>query len=229
MGNAPTAITGVLREQSSAPSTWCNSVGKRLFDIACAFLLLLLASPLMLVAGLMVAATSRGPVLFRQERVGQGGKKFTLLKFRTMVHDRQEHGPSLTRQGDSRVTAVGRVLRQTKLDELPQLLNVIRGDMSLVGPRPDVAEYIQQLPEGLRQILALRPGITGASASINWDEEEVLSRIPAEQLNDYYMGTLLPWKIGIDLEYARDANFASDVGILVRTLEGVFRHGVVVR
>ena len=206
-------------------SPWCLSKYKRLFDLASSCLLVALASPLIVGIALVVRVSSRGPVLFRQLRVGQAGKNFSLLKFRTMVHGRQEPGMSLTRRGDPRVTFVGRFLRKFKLDELPQLLNVAGGDMSLVGPRPDVPEYYGFVSRRQQQVLLLRPGVTGAATLQFRDEEGVLARVPQAQLLSFYTATLLPKKIELDLEYARQATFLTDLGLLVRTVIAIFvRH-----
>lgn len=203
-------------------SPWCISRYKRLFDLVSGCLLLILASPAMLVTALLVRVSSRGPILFRQLRVGQSGKNFFLLKFRTMVHRRQEPGLALTQRGDPRVTSVGRFLRKFKLDELPQLLNVVVGDMSLVGPRPDVPEYYRLVSRGQQQVLLLTPGVTGAATLQFRDEEGVLARVPQARLLSFYTGTLLPKKIEMDLEYARQATFLTDLGLLFRTLIAIF-------
>lgn len=205
-------------------SPWCISRYKRLFDLVSGCLLLTLASPAMLVTALLVRVSSRGPILFRQLRVGQSGKNFSLLKFRTMVDRRPEPGLAVTPRGDPRVTSVGRFLRKFKLDELPQLVNVVRGDMSLVGPRPDVPEYYGSLGPELQPVLLLRPGATGAATLRFRDEEEVLARVPQAELLSFYTGTLLPKKIGMDLEYARQATFFTDLGLLRRTLTAIFAH-----
>jgi lipopolysaccharide/colanic/teichoic acid biosynthesis glycosyltransferase len=205
--------------------SWSLSRYKRLFDIGASCLALLLISPLMLGIALVVRMTSRGPVFFRQDRVGRGGKNFSLLKFRTMVHGRQNRGLALTHKGDSRITSAGRFLRKFKLDELPQLVNIVRGDMSLVGPRPDVSEYYQTLDREQQQVLFLRPGATGASTLQFRNEEALLSRIPQAELLSFYTGTHLPKKIGIDLEYARHATFFTDLWLLLRTVKSIlFEH-----
>ena len=163
-------------------SVWNQSRGKRLFDLFLAAALLVLVTPLMLAVAFVVKLTSRGPIFYRQWRVGQEGREFQLIKFRTMRHARQP-GPSVTRAGDPRITAAGRVLRKWKLDELPQLFNIIRGEMSFVGPRPDVAEYLASLNGEQRKILCLRPGITGLATLHYHDEEQLLSSVPGAQLN----------------------------------------------
>jgi len=203
-------------------SPWCVSKHKRLFDLITGCGLLALASPAMLVTGLLVRVSSRGPILFRQLRVGQGGKNFSLLKFRTMVDKRSESGLTVTQRGDPRVTPVGRFLRKFKLDELPQLWNVVRGEMSLVGPRPDVPEHYRLLMPRYQQVLQLRPGVTGAATLQFRNEEELLAWVPQAELLSFYTSTLLPQKIEIDLEYARQATFGTDLMILFRTVSSNF-------
>src|SRR5205809_4106533 len=199
-----------------AITPWCASKHKRLFDIVASCLLLVLTSPVMVVIGIVVRVSSRGPILFRQLRVGRDGKYFSLLKFRSMTHGRQELGPALTHRTDPRVTTVGRFLRRFKLDELPQFFNVVRGDMSLVGPRPDVPEYYRSLNHAQQRVLFLRPGVTGAATVHFRDEEALLSRVPQLELLSFYTGTLLPKKIFIDLAYARRATFWTDLNLLFR-------------
>lgn len=198
-------------------SGWNQSKGKRLFDLLFATVLLILVSPAMLVLVLLVRISSRGPALYRQWRVGKDGREFQLIKFRTMDHASGREGPSVTRAGDPRITAAGRVLRKWKLDELPQLLNVIRGEMSFVGPRPDVAQYITSLNREQQKILQLRPGLTGAATLYYRNEEQLLSSVPVADLKRFYCSEVLPEKVRLDLEYARSAGFLRDLGILLRT------------
>jgi lipopolysaccharide/colanic/teichoic acid biosynthesis glycosyltransferase len=202
-------------------SGWCHSAAKRAFDLLCAVPVLISALPLMLLIAAVVKLTSEGPVLFRHRRVGVEGKEFSLLKFRTMAHQRREAGPAVTRAGDPRVTPAGRLLRKWKLDELPQLINVVRGEMSLVGPRPDSAEYLDALPSEYRRVLRLRPGITGAATVQLRHEEQLLAEIPPEQLVHFYVGTLLPRKVRLDLEYATRASFRTDMALLFRTFAAI--------
>jgi lipopolysaccharide/colanic/teichoic acid biosynthesis glycosyltransferase len=130
-------------------------------------------------------------------------------------------GPALTCKGDRRITTTGRFLRAWKLDELPQLINVLRGDMSMVGPRPDSAEFLQVLPPVLGGVLALRPGITGKASLQFRNEEEILGRVPVSELTSYYKTVLLPLKIRIDLEYAHDASLLRDVKLLMKTASAI--------
>jgi lipopolysaccharide/colanic/teichoic acid biosynthesis glycosyltransferase len=202
---------------------WNFSAGKRFFDVACASVLLVLSSPLLLLVALLVKCSSRGPALYFHRRVGKNGAPFNVLKFRTMTSDRQIVGPNLTRGGDARITAVGRVLRKWKLDELPQLINVVRGEMSLVGPRPDAPKYVGQLTGEQKLVLMLSPGITGAASLEYREEEAMLSEIPEDQLEEFYCTELLPAKVRLDSDYARRATFSSDLVILLRTLGAIIR------
>jgi lipopolysaccharide/colanic/teichoic acid biosynthesis glycosyltransferase len=202
-------------------SSWNHSTGKRLFDLSLAFALLAAFLPLMLLIALIVKLTSGHPVLFRQQRVGKNEQEFELIKFRTMTYARNDSWPKVTREGDGRITSAGRVLRKWKLDELPQLLNVVRGDMSLVGPRPDVREFLDTLQCSERRILCLRPGVTGSASLRYRNEEQLLSTVPRQALKEFYCTTVLPDKIRIDSEYARKATFVTDLAILLLTLKAV--------
>lgn len=204
-------------------SPWNQSTGKRLFDLLLAVVLLTLSSPVLPVVAIAILVSSKGPIFYRQWRAGRGGKEFQLFKFRTMAHAPQQVGPSVTRAGDPRITAVGRLLRRWKLDELPQLLNVIRGEMSLVGPRPDVPQYLASLNPAQRQILCLRPGLTGLATLHYANEEQLLSKIPRERLEYFYCNEVLPEKVRIDLEYAQTAGFLTDLTILFLTARTILR------
>lgn len=203
--------------EQATVSPWYCSAGKRIFDVICAILALVPVLPLMMGIALLVKLTSRGPVLFRQMRLGQFGREFPLLKFRTMVHEPKVSGLGLTAAGDKRVTALGRFLRRCKLDELPQLVNLLRGEMTLVGPRPDLAEFFAHLAPSQRAILKLRPGITGWATLHYRNEEDLLAKFPPEQIKHYYVRQVLPEKIRLDLEYASGASFWTDLAVLVRT------------
>jgi lipopolysaccharide/colanic/teichoic acid biosynthesis glycosyltransferase len=198
------------------PSWWCHSTVKAVLDVTVASIGLLIALPMMLSIALLIAVTSRGPVLFRQWRCGRNGQLFELLKFRTMLHD--SDGPRLTRADDCRITSVGRPLRRWKLDELPQLINVISGKMSLVGPRPDLPEIWNLAGEVERKALALKPGLTGAASLAFRDEEDVLAQAPAGKLTDFYLNSVLPKKTKLDIEYAAIANPWNDFMILLQTV-----------
>lgn len=202
----------------SRVSNWSLSRRKRWMDVAVALLGLLLLSPLMCVIALSIKLTSGNPILFRQWRVGRSGRKFCLLKFRTMKVRAAADGPGLTRSGDARITSIGRYLRNWKLDELPQLFNVLSGEMALVGPRPDLEEFWSEATAADRAVLALTPGLTGAASLTFRDEERLLAQVPQERLTKYYLEEVLPDKARLDSEYAGQATFRSDCGVLVQTL-----------
>lgn len=192
---------------------------KRLFDMVCAALGLLVLSPVLLVCALLVGLTSPGGVLFRQERVGKDGVPFTIYKFRSMRKDNA--GLKISTSGDSRITPVGRVLRKAKLDELPQLWNVLKGDMSFVGPRPEVREYTDLYTPEQRQVLLVRPGITGL-ASIRYRNENDLLSASADP-NRTYIEEVMPAKLALDLEYIPRACVSYDIKLILETLVTVVR------
>ena len=175
---------------------------------------LVVAIPLLAVAATAICLTSPGPALFRQERVGRFGQPFFLLKLRTM---RAGDGPQITAAGDRRVTAVGRFLRRTKLDELPQLWNVLRGDMSLVGPRPETARYVDLQDPRWTRILSVRPGLSDPASIRYRDEEKVLASVSGDR-DRYYREVLLPAKLEISQAYLSRRTWRNDVAVLARTL-----------
>ena len=188
---------------------------KRGFDILTSAVGLLFLSPLFVIVALIVRLSSPGPVFYRAKRAGRGGTEFTLYKFRSMVVDADQQGPGITVAGDPRVTPFGRVLRRSKLDELPQLFNVLRGDMSFVGPRPEDPRYVAFYTSEQRKALAMRPGITSLASLRYRNEEAVLT---GEDWENRYINEVLPAKLTIDLEYAQNANLWRDIGIILRTL-----------
>lgn len=193
---------------------------KRLFDFVAACIGLIVLSPLLLVVSAAIRLESRGPVLYRGERVGRGGKRFKVLKFRTMVTDAAERGGGLTLRDDPRITRVGRFLRRTKIDEVPQLVNVVRGEMSLVGPRPEDPRYVLNYTERQRQVLSVRPGITSV-ASLRYRQEEDLL-LPGNW-EEVYTGTVLPAKLDLELNYLARRSFAFDLWIIAGTLFALLR------
>lgn len=217
------AAPGLPAEATTFISPWCRSSGKRLMDFTLGGALLIITLPLMMVIAVAVKLTSPGPVFFRQRRLGKDGVTFELLKFRSMTEGASSAGPGITRKNDPRVTWAGKYLRQWKLDELPQLWNVITGEMSLVGPRPDLPKYFAALGPGLARVLLLRPGVTGEASIRFRHEEDLLSHAPADGMEDYYITRLLPVKIRADLGYAEAATFFTDVALLFRTILAVFR------
>ena len=192
---------------------------KRCFDVVASAAGVALLSPLFAVIATAIKLQDGGPVFFRQERVGLGGKTFRLWKFRSMSPDSRRDGPLLTRSGDPRITRVGLRLRKYKLDELPQLFNVIAGEMSLVGPRPEVERYVSRYDDHQRTVLNLVPGITDPASLEYRNEEEVLASVPDPEA--HYVSVVMPRKIEMNLEYARTATFWSDLRVVARTLRAV--------
>jgi lipopolysaccharide/colanic/teichoic acid biosynthesis glycosyltransferase len=192
---------------------------KRIFDLLSAGVGLLLLSPLFALVAVLIKIDSRGPVFFRQERMGRGFRPFFIYKFRTMVQDAHRNGPQITAGGDSRVTRVGSILRRTKIDELPQLINVVTGDMSLVGPRPEVRKYVEAYRKEYETVLTARPGITDIS-SLTYRDEEALLR-SQEDPERFYLTVHLPEKIRLAKEYIRDRSFLYDLKLIVRTLHRI--------
>ncbi len=192
---------------------------KRAFDIAFAAVLLVFLSPLLLAFALAVALTSSGGAFFRQVRVGRGGSEFRLLKFRTMRPGSEAKGQLTIGGRDPRVTAVGYWLRKTKLDELPQLWNVLVGDMSVVGPRPEVPRYVALYTPEQRRVLDVRPGITGMASIDYIDENEILARSSDPERT--YIEEILPAKLALDLRYVQERSLALDLRILLITVRRV--------
>jgi lipopolysaccharide/colanic/teichoic acid biosynthesis glycosyltransferase len=205
----PFAKTGTI--QISA----CYRFWKRTLDVAVAGTLLLLLAPAMLAIGCCVRLGSRGPALFRQTRMGRGFRPFQILKFRTMLVTAPATGGVLTVGDDPRVTSIGRTLRAWKLDELPQLWNVVLGDMSLVGPRPEVARFVELFRSDYETILSVRPGITDAASLRYYDEASELAA--AKDPEQDYITRVLPEKIAIAKAYVRDTSLVTDLMILSQT------------
>jgi lipopolysaccharide/colanic/teichoic acid biosynthesis glycosyltransferase len=191
----------------------------RLADLVAAGLGLMLLSPLFLATALAILWRDGRPVFFRQERIGRGGQPFYLWKFRTMRP--ASGGPLLTVAGDARITPLGRLLRRTKLDELPQLWNVLKGEMSLVGPRPEVRRYVERYTPDQRRVLALTPGITDPASLKYFDEERVLATFSDPE--SAYVEVIMPQKISLNLDYAARATFLSDLAVVLRSI-GLVAH-----
>jgi lipopolysaccharide/colanic/teichoic acid biosynthesis glycosyltransferase len=189
---------------------------KRLFDIIGAVFGVMLFFPVFLVAALLVKLDSRGPVFFRQERIGRDFKPFLIYKFRTMVQNADRIGGSITLGEDPRITRVGRFLRKAKIDELPQLMNVLKGDMSLVGPRPEVPEYVKLFRSDYAEILKIRPGITDLASIKYRDEAAVLRK--SDNPEKEYLTRILPDKVALAKEYVQRSSLLFDVTLILKTL-----------
>lgn len=192
----------------------------RLIDVLAAALGLLILSPLLLALALWVKLSSPGPIFYRARRVGRGGQLFHLYKFRTMVADADRQGPGITTAGDSRITPVGRFLRRTKLDELPQLLNVLKGEMSLVGPRPEDPRYVALYNAEQQRVLQVRPGIT-SPASLQYRNESELLR--GRDWETVYTQEILPHKLALELDYLQKRSVWRDLGLIGQTVLSLWR------
>jgi lipopolysaccharide/colanic/teichoic acid biosynthesis glycosyltransferase len=193
---------------------------KRLFDVLVGAAALLLLSPLFLGVAIAIKLSSPGPIFYRAVRVGRHGVLFKLYKFRSMVVNADKIGAGITTAHDPRITPIGRFLRRTKLDELPQLINVLRGEMSLVGPRPEDPRYVALYTEAQRRVLRARPGMTSL-ASVRYRNEQAL--LSGADWETRYIQQIMPDKLAIDLQYMERATLLSDLGVLWQTFLALFR------
>lgn len=194
---------------------------KRCFDITASALgLLFLALPFLVIA-VIIKATSKGPVFFRQVRVGKDGKEFRIFKFRTMVVDAEKKGMQITVGADSRITGIGKFLRKTKVDELPQLINVFIGQMSFVGPRPEVPKYVNMYTDYQRNVLKIKPGITELASIVYRDENDVLAK--SENPEETYINDIMPKKIALNMEYMQKLGLFYDIKLIFMTFAAILR------
>ena len=189
--------------------------GKRICDVIIAFLALIVLSPLYLIIQILIKIEDGGPVFFLQERIGKDFKKYKIIKFRTMVVNASEMGLTITKKNDPRITKVGRLLRKFKIDELPQIINILMGEMSFVGPRSDVEKYVNMFKKDFEEILKVRPGTAGYAIIRFRNEEEILEKY--ENLEDGYVKEVLPQKIALDRRYVRNISFWNDIKIFILT------------
>lgn len=192
---------------------------KRAFDILASFCGLLLLSPLFLLVAIWIKLDSKGPVFYKQLRVGRGNKDFTLYKFRSMRLDSDKSGLITIGGRDSRITSSGYYIRKYKIDELPQLLNVLIGDMSFVGPRPEVRKYVDLYSEEQLHVLQVKPGITDVASIKYRNENEILAGV--DDPNLYYEQVIMPDKLAMNLEYISQRSFLGDIHLIFRTLKSI--------
>ncbi len=194
---------------------------KRLFDIISSCIGLFLLLPVFVIIAILIKIGSPGPIFFTQKRMGRNFRPFMLCKFRSMVMDAPKKGPAITSGGDSRITKIGRFLRITKLDELPQLINVLNGEMSIVGPRPEVEKYVEMFKDDYKEILQVKPGITDYATIEFRDEEEVLKKF--QNTEDGYIKEVLPKKIELYKRYIQGKGFFVDMKLIFLTLWKIVR------
>jgi lipopolysaccharide/colanic/teichoic acid biosynthesis glycosyltransferase len=193
---------------------------KRIFDIASSLFVLVLASPFFIIISILIKLDSNGAIFFTQTRVGKNNKDFLLLKFRTM-RVAQENLSLITVGNDNRITNIGNFLRKYKLDELPQLINILKGEMSVVGPRPEVRKYVDMYSSSQLEVLSVKPGLTDPSSIKFSNESELLGT--AANPEKYYIETLMPLKIEISLNYVRTQTFVGDLRIIFQTFSKIFK------
>lgn len=193
---------------------------KRIFDLLSALIVIIVFSPLLILLSVWIAFDSKGGVFYKQERVGKNGKLFNLLKFRSMRPNADRAG-QLTVGDDNRVTKVGRFIRKYKLDELPQLFNIVKGEMSVVGPRPEVPKYVDMYSEEQKKVLLALPGLTDFASIEYLDEQKILGA--ADNPQKIYIEEVMPAKLELNLKYIKERNFWLDIGLIFKTIFSIFR------
>lgn len=189
---------------------------KRIFDFVVSLVGVIIISPILLIVAIAIKIDSKGNILFLQKRVGRKGKPFYIYKFRTMVTDAEKLGKQITVGKDNRITKVGAFLRKYKIDELPQLLNVVKGEMSLVGPRPEVPKYVELYTKEESKVLDVRPGITDLASLRYKDENDILGKV--ENPEEYYINVIMKDKLKLNLEYIEKSNIIFDISLILKTI-----------
>lgn len=193
-----------------------NQFIKRIFDIIMSLIGIIILSPVFIIVSIAIKVNSTGNILFLQKRVGRDGREFNIYKFRTMVSDAEKLGKQITVGNDSRITKVGAFLRKFKIDELPQLFNVFNGDMSLVGPRPEVPKYVKLYTKEQRKVLSIRPGITDMASLRYRDENDILGKV--DNPEEYYINVIMQDKLKLNLEYIEKSNIIFDISLILKTI-----------
>lgn len=191
---------------------------KRLFDICLSLILIIILSPVILIVSIWIKLDSKGPVFYRQERITQYGKVFRIFKFRTMVVDADKIGSLVTTSNDSRITKVGNKIRKCRLDEIPQLFNILTGDMSFVGTRPEVKKYVDQYTDEMYATLLLPAGVTSLASIEFKDEDEIISKYKNRSIDDVYVNEVLPLKMKYNLEAMTSFYFVKELGVMINTV-----------
>ncbi|MEM2074334.1 MAG: sugar transferase [Nitrososphaeria archaeon] len=190
--------------------------GKRIFDFTASLFGLIILSPFLLVVGILIYLSDGKPIFFKQRRIGKDFIPFDFIKFRTMVVNKEGFGPLVTQGNDPRITPLGRFLRKSKIDELPQLINVLKGEMSIVGPRPEVEKYVMMFKEEYKEILRVKPGITDYATIEFRDEEAILNQY--RDVEEGYIKEILPRKIELYKKYISEIGFLTDIKLILKTL-----------
>ncbi|MEM3112426.1 MAG: sugar transferase [Candidatus Anstonellales archaeon] len=190
--------------------------GKRIFDFTASLLGLIILSPFLLVIAMLIYLSDGRPVFFKQKRIGKDFISFNFIKFRTMIVNKENSGPLVTQGNDPRITPLGRFLRKTKIDELPQLINVLKGEMSIVGPRPEVEKYVMMFKDEYKEILRVKPGITDYATIEFIDEEAILNQY--RDVEEGYIREVLPRKIELYKKYISEISFLTDIKLILKTL-----------
>ena len=193
-----------------------NSIIKRLFDIFTSLIGIILLSPVLIIISICIKVDSKGPVIFKQTRVGKNGRFFSIYKFRTMINNSESLGRQITIGKDSRITKIGSFIRKYKIDEFPQLFNVLFGTMSLVGPRPEVPQYVKLYNDDQRRVLEVKPGITDLASIRYCDENEVLAEV--DNPDEYYVNVIMPHKLKLNIEYIDKSNLLFDIKLILKTI-----------
>lgn len=191
---------------------------KRLFDIFLSLVLIIILSPVILIISIWIKLDSKGPVFYRQERITQYGKVFRIFKFRTMIVDADKIGSLVTTSNDSRITKVGNKIRKCRLDEVPQLFNILTGDMSFVGTRPEVKKYVDQYTDEMYATLLLPAGVTSLASIEFKDEDEIISKYKNRTIDDVYVNEVLPLKMKYNLEAMTSFYFVKELGVMINTV-----------
>ena len=190
--------------------------GKRIFDLFLAIPSLIILSPVFLISAILIKLESPGPIIFAQERIGQNGKIFKLYKFRTMIKDASKVGPPVTTANDPRITKVGKLLRKYKIDEMLQIINIIKGDMSVIGPRPEIKKYVEMFKDEYKEILKIKPGMTDYALIAFRNEEEILAKF--ENVEEGYIKEIMPKKIELYKKYIKDMSLLTDIKIFFKSI-----------
>ena len=204
-----------MQNKDLQKSTFYLKYGKRIFDIFISLTGLIILSPFLVVIVLSIKFFDKGPIFYKQDRVGQNFEHFQLIKFVTMKVAGFSSGPLITRSNDERITKIGKILRKFKLDEIPQIFNVLKGEMSVVGPRPEVGKFVNLFKEDYKEILKVKPGMASETVIVFRDEERILAQF--KDLEQGYIEEVLPKKISIDRDYVRNISFLKDCRIFILT------------